>query len=204
MPKRQPGGSRCRGRCVCPRRQLQTTSPPVSTARGCPRTLAQHPTAPLPVTPKGGQAGGCLSPAPRRGPSLAAHPAMITTLPGSTLPPPQAPELPARLHSSIYTANSWHMLPGKEDWGVGGGCCWPGFWGRARSKRRELGGWERHRHQSVGSKQSWRRETTTSCRALLKTRRAQKGKGRKTKGLGGGRQEAAEGDGGARALGMMN
>lgn len=39
--------------------------------------------------------------------------------------------LPTRLHSSIYTANSWHMSPGK---GGAGGCCLPRIWGRVRSR----------------------------------------------------------------------
>lgn len=69
-------------------------------------------------------------------------------------------------------------------WGGLGAAAGLGF-GKGREAGGESRGWERHHHQSAGSKQSWRRETTTSCQALLKTRRAQKGKGRKTKGLGG-------------------
>lgn len=90
------------------------------------------------------------------------------------------------------------LIPGiccmGRTWGTGG-CAAVGLgFGEGGEAGGESRGWERHRHQSAGSKQSWRRETTTSCQALLKTRRAQKGKGRKTKGLGRGeRQEAAEG-----------
>lgn len=146
-----------------------TTSPQLLSAPCAPpRVLADavH-------QPRGGD--GPLLPAPAWSPGCQAAPNL----------PPRAPVLPAWLHSSIYTANSWHMPPGKED-SVGGlgAAAGPGF-GKGREAGGESRGWERHRHQSAGSKQSWRRETTTSCQALLKTRRAQKGKGRKTKGLGG-------------------
>lgn len=109
-----------------------------------------------------------------------------------------APELPAWLHSSIYTANSWHMSPGE---GGGRGPLFGLDLGKGEKQR--IGGWERHRDQSARSKQSWGRETTTSCQALLKTRRAQKGKGGKTKGLGG-EAGGAGGGHGARALGLKN
>lgn len=65
--------------------------------------------------------------------------------------------------------------------------------GEGREAGGERRGWERHRHQSAGSKQSWRRETTTSCQALLKTRRAQKGKEERQKDWGGGKAGGSRG-----------
>lgn len=111
-------------------------------------------------------------------------------VPGSTRPPPGPLRCPPGCTPLFTQLIPGICHPGRR---TGGAALGLGF-GEGRGAGGESRGWERHRHQSAGSKQSWRRETTTSCQALLKTRRAQKGKGRKTKGLGGGRQEAAEGE----------
>lgn len=48
-----------------------------------------------------------------------------------------APELPARLHSSIYTANSWHMSPGK---GGGRGPLFGLDLGKGEKQEQRIGG----------------------------------------------------------------
>lgn len=185
LPSSQPCPHLCQQHVAVPG-HLHNTSTLLSTPWVLPEGAE---TVPVSATcqPRGGDCPPL--PQPCAIPRCQAEPGL---LPGPRSCPPGCTPLFTQLIPGI-------CHPGRRTGGAAPGL----VFGEGREAGVESRGWERHRHQSAGSKQSWRRETTTSCQALLKTRRAQKGKGRKTKGLGRreGRRQQRGDDG---ALGMMN
>lgn len=163
-------------------------------------------TCTIPLTPlcslcptQGGSDGAseCPLPAPRRGWVPTAPSQHNPTVPGSTdlLP---GPELPARLHPSIYTANSWHMSPREEDWR---GCSGPGIWGRTRGMRREQGVGKAS--PSISGQQTKLEERNhNQLPSAIKNQTCTKGQRKKDKRAGGKGRRQQRGDDGA--LGMMN
>lgn len=124
-----------------------------------------------------------------------------STVPGARQHPSSspAPALPARLHSAIYTANSWHKSPRKEDWR---GCSGPGIWGRTRSRSREQGVGKAS--PSISGQQTKLEERNhNQLPSAIKNQTCTKGQRKKDKRAGGGEGRRQQ-RGNDAALGMMN